>query len=1273
MKRTALSAVALLAALWSHADVPQLINYQGRLLNGTNLVNGSVGLSLRLFNVSSGGSPQYEDSNSVIVVDGLYSTFIGDQTNSGNFASALTNAQVWVEVAVNGTALSPRERLAAVAFALNAQRANGVAANAITASMIATGAVQAIHLSSGSVGSAAIADGAIGAAELGNDAVTTAAIANGAVTAAKIKQTAVVSHTLTVTNPAPLDQDHFGYSVTGIGSNMFVVGAYWDDTGATDAGCAYLYDINGAPAVTITNPSPVSGDYFGCAVAAVGSSRIAVGAYRDDTGASDAGCVYLYDTNGILQMTVTNPAPVAWAEFGISVAGVASNLFVVGAHMPDMSGRAYLYNVNGVLQATLTNPAPWFADYFGSSIAGVGVNRIIIGAFSDDSGATDAGCAYLYDTSGVLVTTITNPAPANGDSFGAAVAGIGPDRFLVSAIGKDAGATNSGCVYLYSINGTLMAIIANPAPAGEDMFGTALAGVGTNRFVACRQYSDSGAVDSGDAYLYDISGALLATISNPAPAEYDLFGNSVAAIGPDRFIVGTGYDDAGADDAGSAYVFTAGAKYADGIFSEGTRSGGVSADMLAPAAVTSDKLAGSSVLSGHLTTGSVNSAAIADGAISNADLAAGSVSSSRIADGTIMDGDVNVNAAIAATKIANTALVQTTVFDGSVTGVYNNLVLDRYAVTDHNVAPGAAIAAGKIANTALVQNTSFDGDVNGTFKQLKLLPGSVSNTILQSDAVTSSKIADGTIMDADINVSAAINPAKVANTALVQATVFSGSVTGSFGNLRLTVSAVSNAIIAASAVTGDKIADGTISNADLAANAVTAGKIADGTIMDGDIHVAAAIAAAKIANTALVQTTVFSGSVTGTYDNLTLNAAGLSAMFWMVDGNTGTVAGTHFIGTTDNRPVEIRANNLQALLITPSNGAPNVVIGAEANAISGGTRGASILGGSNNTIAANSSYSTIGGGVSNSIALNSTYSWVSGGLGNHIGTNSDYSFIGGGSANVMDNDNANAVIAGGRENYIGTNADFSAIVSGWYNFIHANAAYSTVAGGNYNQVGENADYGFVGGGANHDIGRDSQYGTVAGGYNNNIGTNASYSTVAGGANNDVGPNAQYAYAAGRRANANHTGSFVWGDASDVDVTSSTSNQVTFRCQGGVRFLNTNGTLSASWVPGAANWTMVSDAALKENVAPVDTKAVLEKVATLPISEWSYAGYPQRHIGPMAQDFHAAFPLNENDRAIDSGDLPGVALAAIKELAKQNAELKAKVDALQARLDAVEKR
>ena len=62
------------------------------------------------------------------------------------------------------------------------------------------------------------------------------------------------------------------------------------------------------------------------------------------------------------------------------------------------------------------------------------------------------------------------------------------------------------------------------------------------------------------------------------------------------------------------------------------------------------------------------------------------------------------------------------------------------------------------------------------------------------------------------------------------------------------------------------------------------------------------------------------------------------------------------------------------------------------------------------------------------------------------------------------------------------------------------------------------------------------------------------------------------------------------------------------------------------------------------------QAVLAKVAQLPIEEWSYKSEEgQRHLGPVAQDFYAAFGLGADDKHITTVDEGGVALAAIKGL------------------------
>jgi len=91
-------------------------------------------------------------------------------------------------------------------------------------------------------------------------------------------------------------------------------------------------------------------------------------------------------------------------------------------------------------------------------------------------------------------------------------------------------------------------------------------------------------------------------------------------------------------------------------------------------------------------------------------------------------------------------------------------------------------------------------------------------------------------------------------------------------------------------------------------------------------------------------------------------------------------------------------------------------------------------------------------------------------------------------------------------------------------------------------------------------------------------------------------------------------------------------------------IRTNGTIDA------VVFNPTSDRNAKEHFKPVDALAVLEKVTALPISEWNYkVAEGIRHVGPMAQDFQAAFNLGEDDKHIATVDADGVALAAIQGL------------------------
>lgn len=75
--------------------------------------------------------------------------------------------------------------------------------------------------------------------------------------------------------------------------------------------------------------------------------------------------------------------------------------------------------------------------------------------------------------------------------------------------------------------------------------------------------------------------------------------------------------------------------------------------------------------------------------------------------------------------------------------------------------------------------------------------------------------------------------------------------------------------------------------------------------------------------------------------------------------------------------------------------------------------------------------------------------------------------------------------------------------------------------------------------------------------------------------------------------------------------------------------------------------------------------ILDAVATLPISTWRYEWEPDhiRHLGPMAQDWMAAFGLGDNDEVIHAGDANGVALVCIQALWREVVELRAEVQRL----------
>jgi hypothetical protein len=129
----------------------------------------------------------------------------------------------------------------------------------------------------------------------------------------------------------------------------------------------------------------------------------------------------------------------------------------------------------------------------------------------------------------------------------------------------------------------------------------------------------------------------------------------------------------------------------------------------------------------------------------------------------------------------------------------------------------------------------------------------------------------------------------------------------------------------------------------------------------------------------------------------------------------------------------------------------------------------------------------------------------------------------------------------------------------------------------------------------------------------------------------------------------------------------------------IRSSATGGATGVVLPAGGGAWGMLSDRHLKTAIEAVDPGQVLDRLLALPIARWSYIAQGEgiRHLGPMAQDFAAAFGLGESERHIGGGDADGVALAAIqglnRKLEHENAALRGELGQLRARLDRLEAR
>ena len=231
-------------------------------------------------------------------------------------------------------------------------------------------------------------------------------------------------------HPSPAVGDNFGHSVSISADGLYaLVGVRSDDV--TNAGSAQVYIRVGTSWVwqaQLLHPNPAANDFFGGSVSISADGLYAlVGVAYDDTGGSNAGSAQVYVRTGTSwshQAQLLHPNPAAGDEFGYSVSISADGLYaLIGAYRDDTggsnAGSAQVYVRTGTSwawQTELVHPTPAAGDFFGYSvsISGDGVYALV-GVHLDDTGATNTGSAQVYVGGPEMETELIVSTPIKAD------------------------------------------------------------------------------------------------------------------------------------------------------------------------------------------------------------------------------------------------------------------------------------------------------------------------------------------------------------------------------------------------------------------------------------------------------------------------------------------------------------------------------------------------------------------------------------------------------------------------------------------------------------------------------------------------------------------------------------------------------------------------------------------------------------------------------------------------------------------------------------------
>ena len=259
----------------------------------------------------------------------------------------------------------------------------------------------------------------------------------------------------TIVSPNSGDANYVGWGGAGklSADATFLATVEYEGSGVPSNALIHIHNLTTGALVNTVTRAIASTDYngsefnWGANIHLRGNYLLVSSSKGTAGGQTEAGSVQVYKTatgdwtDMALHGTVDNPSPAASDQWGDSIS-VLGEFALVGCPSKTVSSQANAGSVSVVhmenltVVSTIDNPSPAEGDSFGSSVDFMtDYDHIAIGCEGDAEGAEDnSGAVYIYKTTagdwtdGSQVTRISNPNSNTfnaGDNFGSSVSSYG--------------------------------------------------------------------------------------------------------------------------------------------------------------------------------------------------------------------------------------------------------------------------------------------------------------------------------------------------------------------------------------------------------------------------------------------------------------------------------------------------------------------------------------------------------------------------------------------------------------------------------------------------------------------------------------------------------------------------------------------------------------------------------------------------------------------------------------------------------------------------------